>query len=33
MAASINNSVKNWAKNDRDLKNVRESAEFRKVFE
>ena len=32
-AAQINNDVKNWAKDDRDLKNVRESAEFRKVFE
>ena len=33
MAVSINNSVKDWAKNDRDLKNVHGSAEFRKVFE
>jgi len=32
-AAQINNDVKNWAKNDRDLKNVRKSAEFKKVFE
>ena len=32
-AARINNDVKNWAKDDRDLKNVRESAEFEKVFE
>ncbi|MBW2630665.1 MAG: tetratricopeptide repeat protein [Deltaproteobacteria bacterium] len=32
-AAQINNDVKNWAKDDRDLKNVRESAEFEKVFE
>ena len=28
MAVSINNSVKNWAKNDKDLENVHESAEF-----
>jgi tetratricopeptide (TPR) repeat protein len=32
-AAQINNDVKNWAKDDRDLKNVRESAGFKKVFE
>ncbi|MCD6487546.1 MAG: tetratricopeptide repeat protein [Syntrophobacterales bacterium] len=32
-AAQINNDVKNWAKDDRDLKNVRESVEFKKVFE
>ncbi|MCK4534821.1 MAG: tetratricopeptide repeat protein [Syntrophobacterales bacterium] len=32
-AARINNDVKNWAKDDRDLKNVRESADFGKVFE
>jgi len=33
MAVSINNNVKNWAKNDKDLKNVRGSAEFGKAFE
>ena len=32
-AARINNDVKNWVKDDRDLRNVRESADFRKVFE
>ena len=32
MAVSINNSVKNWAKNDKDLENVRESAEFKRSF-
>ena len=32
MAVSINNSVKNWAKNDRDLRNVRESVEFKRAF-
>lgn len=32
-AAQINNDVKNWAKDDRDLKNIRESADFGKVFE
>ncbi|MDD5723207.1 MAG: tetratricopeptide repeat protein [Syntrophales bacterium] len=32
-AARINNDVKNWAKDDRDLKDVRDSAEFRKTFE
>jgi tetratricopeptide (TPR) repeat protein len=33
MAVSINNNVKNWAKDDKDLKNVRGSAEFGKAFE
>ncbi len=33
MAASINNSVKNWAKDDKDLQNLRESAQFSEIFE
>jgi len=32
-AAQINNDVKKWIKNDRDLDNVRKSDDFRKVFE
>ncbi len=31
-AAQINNDVKNWVKDDRDLKNVRESEDFRNLF-
>ena len=33
MAVQLNNDVRKWAKDDRDLKNVRESEEFGKVFE
>ena len=32
-AVQLNNDVRKWAKDDRDLKNVRESTEFKKVFE
>ena len=33
VAISINSDVKNWAKSDKDLKNVRISAAYRKIME
>jgi Flp pilus assembly protein TadD len=33
MAVSINNSVKNWAKNDKDLEGLRMSEIYKKIME
>ena len=33
MAVSINNSVKNWAKNDKDLERLRVSETYKKIME
>ncbi|RZB30265.1 MAG: hypothetical protein SRB1_02545 [Desulfobacteraceae bacterium Eth-SRB1] len=33
MAVSINNSVKNWAKNDKDLEGLRRSETYKKIME